>query len=112
MLRTCQVLCSQAGPSTGAWQALSFDGGAFHLKGTGELMRALLVLRLCAWPPLVTHGLAVSSDPGDWSNGSPEASFEPSLPVPPAPGLVTATPGLPTLRRTSSSIHLWAVCGW
>ncbi|GAB5582152.1 hydroxyproline dehydrogenase [Prionailurus iriomotensis] len=46
-----------AGPSTGGWQALNFDGGAFHLKGTGELTRALLVLRLCAWPPLVTHGL-------------------------------------------------------
>ncbi|XP_019605561.2 hydroxyproline dehydrogenase isoform X2 [Rhinolophus sinicus] len=61
MLRTCQVLCSQAGPSTGAWQALSFDGGAFNLKGTGELMRALLVLRLCAWPPLVTHGLALQA---------------------------------------------------
>lgn len=65
MLRTCRVLCSQAGQSSpGSWQPLSFDGGAFHLKGTGELTRALLVLRLCAWPPLVTHGLAVSSDPG------------------------------------------------
>ncbi|ERE61188.1 putative proline dehydrogenase 2-like protein, partial [Cricetulus griseus] len=45
-------------PSTGGWQPLRFDGGAFHLKGTAELARALLVLRLCAWPPLVTHGLA------------------------------------------------------
>ena len=66
MLRTCQVLYSQAGTTTGGWQPLSFDGGAFHLKSTGELMRAFLVLRLCAWPPLVTHGLAVSSDLGDW----------------------------------------------
>lgn len=65
MLRTFPVLYSKAGPPTGGWQPLSFDGGAFHLKGTGELMRALLVLRLCAWPPLVTHGLAVSSDLGD-----------------------------------------------
>lgn len=48
--------CSK--PSPGGWQPLRFDGGAFHLKGTAELARALLVLRLCAWPPLVTHGLA------------------------------------------------------
>ncbi|OWK16555.1 PRODH2 [Cervus elaphus hippelaphus] len=61
MLRTCRMLCSQAGPSPGGWQPLSFDGGAFHLKGTGELTRALLVLRLCAWPPLVTHGLALQA---------------------------------------------------
>ncbi|XP_024433204.2 hydroxyproline dehydrogenase [Desmodus rotundus] len=61
MLRTCQVLYSQAGTTTGGWQPLSFDGGAFHLKSTGELMRAFLVLRLCAWPPLVTHGLALQA---------------------------------------------------
>ncbi|XP_022381050.1 hydroxyproline dehydrogenase [Enhydra lutris kenyoni] len=61
MLRTCRVLCSQAGPSAGGWKPLNFDGGAFHLKGTGELTRALLVLRLCAWPPLVTHGLALQA---------------------------------------------------
>ncbi|XP_053523593.1 hydroxyproline dehydrogenase isoform X2 [Artibeus jamaicensis] len=61
MLRTCQVLYSQTGTPTRGWQPLSFDGGAFHLKGTGELMRALLVLRLCAWPPLVTHGLALQA---------------------------------------------------
>uniref|UniRef100_A0A8C9M604 Proline dehydrogenase n=1 Tax=Panthera tigris altaica TaxID=74533 RepID=A0A8C9M604_PANTA len=54
-------LSLSAGPSTGGWQALNFDGGAFHLKGTGELTRALLVLRLCAWPPLVTHGLALQA---------------------------------------------------
>ncbi|XP_059940900.1 hydroxyproline dehydrogenase isoform X2 [Mesoplodon densirostris] len=61
MLWTCRVFCSQAGPSPGGWKPLSFDGGAFHLKGTGELTRALLVLRLCAWPPLVTHGLALQA---------------------------------------------------
>ncbi|XP_054529308.1 hydroxyproline dehydrogenase isoform X3 [Pan troglodytes] len=61
MLRTCYVLCSQAGPLSRGWQSLSFDGGAFHLKGTGELTRALLVLRLCAWPPLVTHGLLLQA---------------------------------------------------
>ncbi|XP_011899040.1 PREDICTED: probable proline dehydrogenase 2 isoform X2 [Cercocebus atys] len=61
MLRTCYPLCSQAGPLARGWQPLSFDGGAFHLKGTGELTRALLVLRLCAWPPLVTHGLALQA---------------------------------------------------
>ncbi|XP_068384688.1 hydroxyproline dehydrogenase isoform X2 [Eschrichtius robustus] len=61
MLWTCRALCSQAGPSPGGWKPLSFDGGAFHLKGTGELTRALLVLRLCAWPPLVTHGLALQA---------------------------------------------------
>ncbi|XP_023372678.1 hydroxyproline dehydrogenase isoform X2 [Otolemur garnettii] len=61
MLRTCRVLYSQGGPSAGSWQPLNFDGGAFHLKGTGELTRALLVLRLCAWPPLVTHGLALQA---------------------------------------------------
>ncbi|XP_007953080.1 hydroxyproline dehydrogenase [Orycteropus afer afer] len=61
MLRTCRVLYSQAGPSAGGWQHLCFDGGAFHLKGTGELTRALLVLRLCAWPPLVTHGLTLQA---------------------------------------------------
>lgn len=71
MLRTCRVLRSQAGSSTGGWQPLSFDGGAFHLKGTGELTRALLVLRLCAWPPLVTHGLVVSGAPGDRPRASP-----------------------------------------
>ncbi|KAF5924295.1 hypothetical protein HPG69_012549 [Diceros bicornis minor] len=75
MLRTCRVLCSQASPSAGGWRPLNFDGGAFHLKGTGELTRALLVLRLCAWPPLVTHGLAVSSDPGD----CPEVPQGPAL---------------------------------
>ncbi|KAM5134408.1 hydroxyproline dehydrogenase isoform 2-T2 [Callospermophilus lateralis] len=61
MLRTRRVLYSQAGPSSGDWQPLNFDGEAFHLKGTGELARALLVLRLCAWPPLVTHGLALQA---------------------------------------------------
>ncbi|XP_046537200.1 hydroxyproline dehydrogenase isoform X3 [Equus quagga] len=61
MLWTCRVLCPQAGPSAGGWQPLSFDGGAFHLKRTGELTRALLVLRMCAWPPLVTHGLALQA---------------------------------------------------
>ncbi|XP_077838434.1 hydroxyproline dehydrogenase isoform X3 [Macaca mulatta] len=61
MLWTCYPLCSQAGPLARGWQPLSFDGGAFHLKGTGELTRALLVLRLCAWPPLVTHGLALQA---------------------------------------------------
>ncbi|XP_033084755.1 hydroxyproline dehydrogenase-like [Trachypithecus francoisi] len=65
MLRTCYLLCSQAGPLTRGWQPLSFDGGAFQLKGTGELTRALLVLRLCAWPPLVTHGLMLQA----WSQG-------------------------------------------
>uniref|UniRef100_G3W7P0 Proline dehydrogenase n=1 Tax=Sarcophilus harrisii TaxID=9305 RepID=G3W7P0_SARHA len=40
---------------------LRFDGEAFRLKRTGELVRALLVLRLCAWPPLVTHGLTLLS---------------------------------------------------
>lgn len=112
MLRTCPVLYSKAGPPTGGWQPLSFDGGAFHLKGTGELMRALLVLRLCAWPPLVTHGLAVSSDLGDGPRGSLGLGIEPSPPVTPDPGLVSAAPGLPVLGRTSPSIHLWAVCGW
>ncbi|XP_006068845.1 hydroxyproline dehydrogenase isoform X1 [Bubalus bubalis] len=61
MLQTCRVFCSRAGPSPGSLQPLSFDGGAFHLKSTGELTRALLVLRLCAWPPLVTHGLALQA---------------------------------------------------
>lgn len=112
MLWTCRVLYSQAGPSARGWQPLSFDGAAFHLKGTGELTRALLVLRLCAWPPLVTHGLVVSSDPGALSKGSPRSSFELSLLVTPAPGLVSAIPGLPALRRASPSICLWAVCGW
>ncbi|XP_059855411.1 hydroxyproline dehydrogenase isoform X2 [Delphinus delphis] len=46
MLWTCRVLCSQAGPSAGGWKPLRFDGGAFHLKSTGELTRALL---LQAW---------------------------------------------------------------
>ncbi|XP_055992494.1 hydroxyproline dehydrogenase [Sorex fumeus] len=61
MFRAWRVLCSRTGPSAGRWQPLRFDGGAFHLKGTGELARALLVLRLCAWPPLVTHGLALQA---------------------------------------------------
>ncbi|XP_048224760.1 hydroxyproline dehydrogenase isoform X2 [Perognathus longimembris pacificus] len=61
MLRAPRALCAQAGPSAQDWQALRFDGGAFHLKSTAELARALLVLRLCAWPPLVTHGLALQA---------------------------------------------------
>ncbi|XP_020023887.2 hydroxyproline dehydrogenase [Castor canadensis] len=61
MLQTCRALCSQAGPPAGSWQPLCFDRGSFRLKGTAELMRALLVLRLCAWPPLVTHGLALQA---------------------------------------------------
>uniref|UniRef100_A0A8C9PGG6 Proline dehydrogenase n=1 Tax=Spermophilus dauricus TaxID=99837 RepID=A0A8C9PGG6_SPEDA len=61
MLWTRRVLYSQAGPSSGGWQPLNFDGEAIHLKGTAELARALLVLRLCAWPPLVTHGLALQA---------------------------------------------------
>lgn len=61
MVWTRLPLYSHSKPSTGGWQPLRFDGGAFHLKRTAELARALLVLRLCAWPPLVTHGLAVSS---------------------------------------------------
>lgn len=58
MVWTRLLLYGHSKPSTGGWQPLRFDGGAFHLKGTTELARALLVLRLCAWPPLVTHGLA------------------------------------------------------
>ncbi|XP_006867472.1 PREDICTED: probable proline dehydrogenase 2 [Chrysochloris asiatica] len=64
MLQTYRVLSSQAGSSAGGWQRLRFDSGAFHLKGTGELTRALLVLRLCAWPSLVTHGLSLQA----WSH--------------------------------------------
>nr|XP_048294356.1 hydroxyproline dehydrogenase isoform X2 [Myodes glareolus] len=58
MLWTRLPLSCHSRPSTADWQPLRFDGGAFHLKKTAELARALLVLRLCAWPPLVTHGLA------------------------------------------------------
>lgn len=58
MIWTRLPLYGPSKPSTGGWQPLRFDGGAFHVKGTAELARALLVLRLCAWPPLVTHGLA------------------------------------------------------
>ncbi|XP_032751062.1 hydroxyproline dehydrogenase [Rattus rattus] len=58
MVWTRLPLYGHSKPSTGGWQPLRFDGGAFHLKRTAELARALLVLRLCAWPPLVTHGLA------------------------------------------------------
>uniref|UniRef100_A0A8D2CSV6 Proline dehydrogenase n=1 Tax=Sciurus vulgaris TaxID=55149 RepID=A0A8D2CSV6_SCIVU len=61
MFRTRRALSSLPGPSSGDWRPLNFDGGAFHLKGTAELARALLVLRLCAWPPLVTHGLALQA---------------------------------------------------
>ncbi|XP_028643507.1 hydroxyproline dehydrogenase isoform X2 [Grammomys surdaster] len=61
MVWTHLPLYGPSKPSTGGWQPLRFDGGAFHLKGTAELTRALLVLRLCAWPPLVTHGLAAWS---------------------------------------------------
>lgn len=61
MLRTCPALCPHAGPPSGGWQPLSFGGSAFRLKGTAELARAWLVLRLCAWPPLVTHGLALQA---------------------------------------------------
>lgn len=61
MLWTRLPLSCYSRPSTANWQPLRFDGGAFHLKKTAELARALLVLRLCAWPPLVTHGLAVRS---------------------------------------------------
>ncbi|XP_074854584.1 hydroxyproline dehydrogenase [Carettochelys insculpta] len=35
------------------WPQLSFDGAAFRLKGRWELVRALLVFRLCALPGLV-----------------------------------------------------------
>ncbi|XP_039323100.1 hydroxyproline dehydrogenase isoform X6 [Saimiri boliviensis] len=61
MLQTCRALCSQAGPPSRSCPPLKFDGGAFQLKHTKELTRALLVLRLCAWPPLVTHGLALQA---------------------------------------------------
>ncbi|KAM5237269.1 hydroxyproline dehydrogenase [Ctenodactylus gundi] len=61
MMQASRALCSQAGRSAGGWQPLNFDGAAFSLKGTAELARALLVLRLCAWPPLVTHGLALQA---------------------------------------------------
>ncbi|XP_037591743.1 hydroxyproline dehydrogenase isoform X3 [Cebus imitator] len=61
MLQTCRALCSQAGPPSRGFLPLRFDGGAFQLKHTKELTRALLVLRLCAWPPLVTHGLALQA---------------------------------------------------
>ncbi|XP_040832478.1 hydroxyproline dehydrogenase [Ochotona curzoniae] len=73
MLRAYQALRAPASPSAGSWRPLRFDGGAFHLKGTGELARALLVLRLCAWPPLVTHGLALQAWSqrllGSWLSG-------------------------------------------
>ncbi|OBS72754.1 hypothetical protein A6R68_12625, partial [Neotoma lepida] len=58
MLWTRLPLYCHSKPSTGGWKPLRFDGGAFHLRGTSELARAWLVLRLCAWPSLVTHGLA------------------------------------------------------
>lgn len=72
MVWTRLLLYGHSKPSTGGWQPLRFDGGAFHLKGTTELARALLVLRLCAWPPLVTHGLAVSSRQKDWPGSLPD----------------------------------------
>ncbi|KAL0610194.1 Hydroxyproline dehydrogenase [Plecturocebus cupreus] len=81
MLQTCRALCSQAGPPARDCPPLRFDGGAFHLKRTKELTRALLVLRLCAWPPLITHGLAVSSDPEDRPGACPQPGAEPSLAV-------------------------------
>ncbi|XP_074074956.1 hydroxyproline dehydrogenase isoform X1 [Macrotis lagotis] len=67
MLRTSQVLRSlsqSTSPLQGAGAqrpVLRFDGEAFRLKKTGELIRALLVLRTCAWPPLVTYGLTLLS---------------------------------------------------
>ncbi|XP_068934683.1 hydroxyproline dehydrogenase isoform X1 [Petaurus breviceps papuanus] len=65
MLRTSQVLLSRGTStlqSSGVQRpVLRFDGEAFRLKSTGELIRALLVLRLCAWPPLVTYGLTLLS---------------------------------------------------
>ncbi|XP_039768165.1 hydroxyproline dehydrogenase isoform X3 [Ornithorhynchus anatinus] len=67
MLRASQALRARApspsgGPSPGVPSpTLRFDGEVFRLKGTGELVRALMVLRLCAWPPLVTHSLEVLS---------------------------------------------------
>lgn len=72
MVWTHLPLYGRSKPSPGGWQPLRFDGGAFHLKGTAELARALLVLRLCAWPPLVTHGLAVSSRHKDWPGRLPD----------------------------------------
>ncbi|XP_074162820.1 hydroxyproline dehydrogenase [Sminthopsis crassicaudata] len=65
MLRTSRPLLSrgvsQLQGSGAQKPILRFDGEAFRLKRTGELVRALLVLRLCAWPPLVTHGLTLLS---------------------------------------------------
>ncbi|XP_043851482.1 hydroxyproline dehydrogenase [Dromiciops gliroides] len=65
MLRTSRVLFSRATPplqgSAAPRPSLQFDGEAFRLKRTGELVRALFVLRLCAWPPLVTYGLTLLS---------------------------------------------------
>ncbi|XP_021496867.1 hydroxyproline dehydrogenase isoform X9 [Meriones unguiculatus] len=61
MVWTRVRLCGPSGPSAGGWRPLRFDGGAFRLKGTAELARAWLVLRLCAWPPAVAHGLALQA---------------------------------------------------
>ncbi|XP_027711352.1 hydroxyproline dehydrogenase isoform X2 [Vombatus ursinus] len=65
MLQTSQVLLSRVtSPLQGSGAQrpiLRFDGEAFRLKRTGELIRALLVLRLCAWPPLVNYGLTLLS---------------------------------------------------
>ncbi|XP_007491923.2 hydroxyproline dehydrogenase isoform X1 [Monodelphis domestica] len=65
MLRTSRVLLSRVtSPLQGSGAQgpiLRFDGEAFRLKKTRELVRALLVLRLCAWPPLVTYGLTLLS---------------------------------------------------
>jgi hydroxyproline oxidase len=75
MIWTRLPLYGPSKPSTGGWQPLRFDGGAFHVKGTAELARALLVLRLCAWPPLVTHGLAVSSRHKVWPGSLPDLAL-------------------------------------
>ncbi|XP_055450858.1 hydroxyproline dehydrogenase isoform X1 [Psammomys obesus] len=61
MVWTRLRLCGPSRPSAGGRRPLRFDGGAFRLKGTAELARAWLVLRLCAWPPAVAHGLALQA---------------------------------------------------
>lgn len=92
MVWTRLRLCCPSGPSAsaGARQPLRFDGAAFRLQGTAELARAWLVLRLCAWPPVVAHGLAVSGRARGW-RGLAGAGLEPgaerrSLPPSSRPG--------------------------
>lgn len=91
------------------------DGAAFRLKSGRELARALLVLRLCAFPRLVRHAGTVRrrrSAPPPWGGRGPTPPLSFATPSPDVdPGDLAENFGVPAVGRAAARYVLRAVRG-